>query len=133
MVAISPKLRKLVLSAAFLLTGGLISAQAIAAKAPERVPNEELSEPILYGLLLGEIAAQRGDTALAARTYLELAKRTRDPRIARRAVELRANAGTGARGRENLAPGRPGLCGGFADGDDVPRCRTPGRGGRALS
>jgi len=88
MVAISPKLRKLVLSAAFLLTGGLISAQAIAAKAPERVPNEELSEPILYGLLLGEIAAQRGDTALAARTYLELAKRTRDPRIARRAVEI---------------------------------------------
>ena len=88
MVAISPKLRKLVLSAAFLLTGGLISAQAIAAKAPERVPNEELSEPILYGLLLGEIAAQRGDTALAARTYLELAKRTHDPRIAKRAVEI---------------------------------------------
>ena len=88
MVAMSPKLRKLVLSAALLLTGGLISAQAIAARAPERVPNEALTEPILYGLLLGEIAAQRGDTALAARTYLELAKRTRDPRIARRAVEI---------------------------------------------
>jgi Flp pilus assembly protein TadD len=88
MVAISPRLRKLVLSAALLLTGGLISAQAIAAKSPERLPDEELTEPILYGLLLGEIAAQRGDTALAARTYIELAKRTRDPRIAKRAVEI---------------------------------------------
>ena len=88
MVAIPPKLRKLVMSAALLLTGGLMSAQAIAANLPEPVPNEELTEPILYGLLLGEIAAQRGDTALAARTYIELAKRTHDPRIARRAVEI---------------------------------------------
>ena len=88
MVAISPKLRKLALAAALFVAGGLISAQALAAKAPERLPNEELTEPILFGLLLGEIAAQRGDSALAAKTYIELAKRTRDPRIARRAVEI---------------------------------------------
>jgi len=88
MVAISPTLRKLALLAALSLAGGLISAQAAAARAPERIPNEELTEPILYGLLLGEIAAQRGDTALAAKTYIELVKRTRDPRIARRAVEI---------------------------------------------
>ena len=88
MVAISPKLRKLALPAALFVAGGLISAQALAAKAPERLPNEELTEPILFGLLLGEIAAQRGDSALAAKTYIELAKRTRDPRIARRAVEI---------------------------------------------
>ena len=43
-------------------------------------------------MLLGEIAQQRGDYALAAKTYLELAKRTRDPRVARRAVEV-ANQG----------------------------------------
>jgi len=46
----------------------------------------------LYDMLLGEIAQQRGDYALAAKTYLELAKRTRDPRVARRAVEV-ANQG----------------------------------------
>jgi tetratricopeptide (TPR) repeat protein len=42
----------------------------------------------LYDMLLGEIAQQRGDHALAAKTYLELARRTRDPRVARRAVEV---------------------------------------------
>jgi len=46
----------------------------------------------LYDMLLGEIAQQRGDYALAAKTYLELARRTRDPRVARRAVEV-ANEG----------------------------------------
>jgi tetratricopeptide (TPR) repeat protein len=48
----------------------------------------ELSEGTLYDLLLGEIALQRGETALAARTYVDLAKRTRDPRVARRAIEV---------------------------------------------
>jgi len=48
----------------------------------------ELNEPTLYDFLLGEIALQRGDLPLAAKTYLDLAKRTRDPRVARRAVEV---------------------------------------------
>ncbi|HYR33248.1 MAG TPA: tetratricopeptide repeat protein [Burkholderiales bacterium] len=51
-------------------------------------PDKELNEPTLYELLLGEIAQQRGDYALAAKTYLELARRTGDARIARRAVEV---------------------------------------------
>src|SRR5204863_1981481 len=33
-------------------------------------------------------ALQRGDNGLAAQTFLDLAKRTRDPRVARRAVEI---------------------------------------------
>src|SRR5688572_5809887 len=49
---------------------------------------EDLSEPTLYDFLPGEIALQRGDLPLAAKTYLELAKRTGDPRVARRAVEV---------------------------------------------
>src|SRR5687767_10193426 len=53
---------------------------------------EDLSEPTLYDFLLGEIALQRGDLPLAAKTYLELAKRTRDPRVARRAVEVATQA-----------------------------------------
>src|SRR3982751_4129124 len=47
-------------------------------------------ESALYDMLLGEIALQRGDYALAAKTYLELARATRDPRVARRAVEVAA-------------------------------------------
>lgn len=53
---------------------------------------EQVDEPALYDMLLGEIALQRGDYALAAKTYLELARQTRDPRVARRAVEV-ANQG----------------------------------------
>ena len=52
----------------------------------------ELNEPMLYEFLLGEIALQRGDHGLAAQTFLDLARRTRDPRVARRAVEI-ANQG----------------------------------------
>jgi len=53
---------------------------------------KELNEPTLYEFLLGEIALQRGDAQLAAQTYLDLAKRTRDPRVARRAVEVASQA-----------------------------------------
>ncbi|MFN2645677.1 MAG: tetratricopeptide repeat protein [Burkholderiales bacterium] len=53
-------------------------------------PSDDDSE--LYDMLLGEIAQQRGDYELAAKTYLELARRSRDPRVARRAVEV-ANQG----------------------------------------
>ncbi|MGA8007077.1 MAG: tetratricopeptide repeat protein [Burkholderiales bacterium] len=88
MVAMPPTLRKFLLPTALLLACALASAQAIAAKAPERLPSEELTEPILYELLVGEIAMQRGNPVLAAKTYVDLAKRTRDPRVARRALEI---------------------------------------------
>jgi tetratricopeptide (TPR) repeat protein len=59
-----------------------------APKPPARLPFQELTAPMLYDFLLGEIAQQRGSPGFAAQTYLDLAKRTRDPRVARRAVEL---------------------------------------------
>ncbi len=64
------------------------------AQAPQQDRKEirELNEPTLYEFLLGEIALQRGDAVLAAQTYLDLAKRTRDPRVARRAVEVASQA-----------------------------------------
>ena len=55
---------------------------------PPELPAQELTETILYEFLIAEIAAQRGDVGLAAQAYVDLAKRTRDPRIARRAMEL---------------------------------------------
>ncbi|MDH4326329.1 MAG: hypothetical protein OEW90_19495, partial [Betaproteobacteria bacterium] len=65
-----------------------VAEAAAAEPSTARLPEQELTEPLLYELLLAEIALQRGDAALAAQTYAELAKRTRDPRVARRAVEV---------------------------------------------
>ena len=53
-----------------------------------KLPALDLTGPLLYEMLLGEIALQRGSPGLAAQTYADLAKRTKDPRIARRAVEI---------------------------------------------
>jgi len=58
------------------------------AHKPANLPLQDLTEPMLYDFLLGEIAAQRGSAGFAAQTYVDLAKRTRDPRVARRAVEI---------------------------------------------
>lgn len=63
------------------------------AEAPEQdqastLPDQELTGQILYQMLLAEIAAQRGSMQLAVSAYIELAKSTRDPRIARRAAEI---------------------------------------------
>ncbi|MSQ49446.1 MAG: tetratricopeptide repeat protein, partial [Betaproteobacteria bacterium] len=65
---------------------------APAGKPPANLPLQDLSAQMLYDFLLGEIAVQRGSPGLAAQTFLDLAKRTRDPRIARRAVEIANSA-----------------------------------------
>jgi len=65
--------------------------QATRPEPPARVeplPKQDLTPQILYQLLLAEIAAQRGDMKLSSSVYLDLAKKTRDPRIARRAAEI---------------------------------------------
>ena len=63
-------------------------AEQVAPPSLAQLPQQDLNEQLLYSILLGEIAAQRGNPAGAAQTYLDLARQTRDPRIARRAVEL---------------------------------------------
>jgi tetratricopeptide (TPR) repeat protein len=66
-------------------------AEAAHAAKPEPrqppLPNIELSDQILYQYLVGEVASQNGDYALATSAFLDLAQRTRDPRIAQRAAE----------------------------------------------
>jgi len=64
--------------------------QALAPEPEDRsaLPNQDLTENLLYEFLLAEIAGQRGNTSLSAQAYVDLAKRTRDPRIARRATEV---------------------------------------------
>jgi tetratricopeptide (TPR) repeat protein len=71
----------------FAAAGLSLAVQGVLAQ-PKQLPSADLSEPMLYEFLLGEIALQRGDAALAAQTYLDLARRTRDARVARRAVEV---------------------------------------------
>lgn len=83
---------------ALLALGGLAQSVALAqSAAPAAVPTaapapalpaQDLTGSMLYEFLLGEIAGQRGEPELAAQTYLALARRTRDPRVARRAMEL---------------------------------------------
>src|SRR3954463_15310250 len=86
-------LKRIVLALAVAVMAAGASAQpSDAKKLPEAAGGAGLSEPTLYEFLLGEIALQRGDYKTAAETYLDLAKRTRDPRVARRAVEV-ANQG----------------------------------------
>jgi tetratricopeptide (TPR) repeat protein len=75
---------------------GAVSAPLVPlpAEQPEptatdvRLPKQELTGQILYQFLLAEIAGQRGQFALAASAYLDLARTTRDPRIVKRAAEV---------------------------------------------
>ena len=68
----------------------------VVVAQPERpkaaLPEVELSEDLLYKLMLAEIALQRGQPHVAVAAYLELARETRDPRIAQRATEVAWNA-----------------------------------------
>jgi len=54
----------------------------------QNLPKVELSSQLLYEFLLAEIAGQRGNLGLATDAYLDLAKMTRDPRLAKRATEV---------------------------------------------
>jgi tetratricopeptide (TPR) repeat protein len=70
--------------------------EAAAAEGPkvraEPLPNLELTGQILYQTILAEVAGQRGNLGLSATAYLELARSTRDPRMARRAAEVALHA-----------------------------------------
>jgi tetratricopeptide (TPR) repeat protein len=61
--------------------------QIVEAPKPD-LPKVPLTDHLLYEFLLGDIAAQRDKPELAAQAYLDLAKTTRDPRVARRAAQL---------------------------------------------
>jgi tetratricopeptide (TPR) repeat protein len=84
---------------AVLLSVGLLTGTARAQQPPVEedassagpaavYPDNELTPQIIYQVLLAEIALVRSEPTLAARSYLDLAQRTRDARIARRAAEI---------------------------------------------
>jgi tetratricopeptide (TPR) repeat protein len=58
------------------------------AKAQAALPKQPLTPEILFKFLVAEVAGQRGSIGIAQSTYLDLARQTQDPRIARRATEV---------------------------------------------
>lgn len=57
-------------------------------EAERTYPKMELSEKMLFTFLLADIAQQRGRTEQAAKIFMDLAKSTRDARVARRAAQI---------------------------------------------
>jgi Flp pilus assembly protein TadD, contains TPR repeats len=72
------------------------------AEAPQVLPNVELSSELLYEFLLSEIASQRGNDTLAVEGSSDLAKKTRDPRLAMRAAHLALQFGQNDKAIEAL-------------------------------
>jgi tetratricopeptide (TPR) repeat protein len=75
-----------------------VEPDAEKAAREAALPKQPLTPDILFKFLVGEVAVQRGAIGIAQSAYLDLARETRDPRIARRAAEvaLAARDQTGA-------------------------------------
>ncbi len=67
-------------------------APKVAAKPRAAFPAIELTEQLMFKLMIAEVALQRGQPQIAVPAFLELARETRDPRIAQRATETAWNA-----------------------------------------
>jgi tetratricopeptide (TPR) repeat protein len=65
-----------------------VSQEQIQTRTPPKRPALELTEDILYKLLLAEIAGQRGQLDVAVENYMELARQTRDPKVVGRATRI---------------------------------------------
>lgn len=72
------------------------------AAASMPLPNVELSSELLYEFLLSEIAGQRGEMALAVEGSSDLARKTRDPRLAMSASHIAIRSGQMDKAIESL-------------------------------
>lgn len=64
------------------------AAGPAAVSDADKLPDVELTGPLLYQIMAAEVALQRGEAGSAFATYMNVARQTRDPRLARRAVEI---------------------------------------------
>lgn len=64
------------------------TAKEIAKKSEPVRPKVELTEDILYQILVAEIAGQRDQLNVSVDNYLELARTTRDPELVSRATRI---------------------------------------------
>lgn len=65
-----------------------VDEAAAKALAEAAWPKQPLTPDLLFKFLVAEVAGQRGAIGIAQSTYLDLARQTRDPRVARRAAEV---------------------------------------------
>ncbi len=88
------KLKLACMAAALAATGFLITPAAAHAQhgneptSTAELPLQALTPETLFMLLLAEIAGARGEFGVSIDAYLEAARETRDPRIAKRATEI---------------------------------------------
>ncbi|MEO1957525.1 MAG: tetratricopeptide repeat protein, partial [Methylophilaceae bacterium] len=68
----------------------VMTINAASAQSSVKPSITDANSEFVYKYLLGEIAGQRGDLSLASQLFLDLAKKTRDPRLAERAAEAAA-------------------------------------------
>ena len=64
------------------------------------LPSVDLTEDLLYEILISEVATQRGYNDLGTEGMWDVAKQTRDPRLARRAAQLALESGNLQRSTE---------------------------------
>ncbi len=65
-----------------------VSSSSLAQSATVWPPVSSNDRAVVLGILAAEFSLQSGDVAAAANTYYEVAKRTRDAKVAERAVDL---------------------------------------------
>jgi len=70
-----------------LLASAVPAFAADNAPAKAKAPQPTLTSEFVYKYLVGEVAGQRGDMGLASNIFLDLAKSSRDPRLAERAAK----------------------------------------------
>ncbi|MFC4160260.1 tetratricopeptide repeat protein [Chitinimonas lacunae] len=68
-------------------------APTAEAEPANNYPKQPLTPELLYKILVGDLAHQRGQGGLAVQAWLEVAKQSGDPRAARRAMEVAYGAG----------------------------------------
>jgi len=87
-----PQIKKIV-ATLIVCFAGLSSSSVLAEPNASVAPSiTSANAEFVYKYLLGEIAGQRGDVTLASQLFLDLAKQTRDPRLAERAARSAAYA-----------------------------------------
>lgn len=64
------------------------AAAAVLPEAPPPPPSTALTAPLLYDILLGEIAGQRGQMEVSVPHYVQAARDSEDPRVAERALRV---------------------------------------------
>jgi tetratricopeptide (TPR) repeat protein len=68
------------------------AAASEAQQEAQRLPDVELTGPLLFEIVAAEVAAQRGEPSAAFTTLMKAARETGDPRLARRATEIALGA-----------------------------------------